>query len=71
MQANWLNSETRQQVITVGVIEKEFETSRDALRKDTSGIGEAREQLRGGVCWMYGVIAAESFLLVYLLWTGL
>ena len=69
-QANWLNSETKHQVHQAAHIETAFVKSQEALRKETVDIVDTKD-LRGGVCWMYCVIIAETILLVSLLWAGL
>mmetsp|Transcript_2230 Transcript_2230/g.3025 ORF Transcript_2230/g.3025 Transcript_2230/m.3025 type:complete len:102 (-) Transcript_2230:379-684(-) len=65
-----LHSEATQQAEYVEGLDDAMETTRLMVLRETVSISEARE-MQEGFCWMYAVIAAESLLLLILLWAGL
>lgn len=47
-----------------------FQNTKHALQKETDSITETRK-MGQGMCWMYGVIAAEVVIMLLLLYIGL
>lgn len=69
-QSRVLNDEAKHHIRLLSGIEKEMDTTSEAL-KDESMHVERTKTKASGVCWMYGVIVLEIFCLLILLTFGL
>eukprot|EP01038_Epipyxis_sp_PR26KG_P007504 gene7504-10223_t len=65
-----LKNTANQQVSSLDTVQAEFMNARNTLSQESKNIIEARD-MRDAVCWMYGVIAGEIIILLFLLWIGL
>jgi hypothetical protein len=70
LQSKGLNEESKTHVLLLNKAENDMTIASLALRAETAHAEKLR-QARSGVCWMYGVIIAETVLLVLLLYIGL
>lgn len=65
-----LNQESQEQQHLINDIDDKFESAQASLRSETQNIHDTRIQ-QNGLCWMYGVIAAEVAVILLILFVGL
>lgn len=70
IQANTLSNEVNQSSRIIDDIHRDMGQANDALKRETTHVDRMRQK-SGGFCWMYGVIMAEVFSLLFLIYFGL
>lgn len=70
IQSLQLHDEVTHQKKYVDDLEEKFVDTKGSLKQEITRIVDVRKASQG-LCWMYGVIAAEVVLLFFLLYVGL
>jgi hypothetical protein len=65
-----LHDEVTNQKTKLDAMESQYINTKDSLANETTSIAETRK-MGQGLCWMYGVIAAEVAVMILLLYVGL
>jgi len=70
-QTRAMKSEASRQNESLGNITSLMEDSTRKLTEEANYVARVRKTANAGVCWMYGIIAAEATMLVFLLYSAI
>jgi t-SNARE complex subunit (syntaxin) len=65
-----LNQESTEQEVLVKSVDEKMEAAHYNLKQETQKISSTRK-LKDDICWMYGVIAIEVTVIIFLIYLGL